>query len=146
MLERGDNKEVRAVYLKNVSNKQIRSSEYAWKTYQNMDENCSIFPLRGWRHSTRPLLSCYLELAILLLRIKKYVCLDLVFMSLKCFIRMFFFFLISLALHDQVATIQGLSGTGSLRLAAALIERYFNGAKVLISAPTWGTLPWLSWP
>lgn len=67
------------------------------------------------------------------------VCLDLVFMSLTCFIRMFFFFLISLALHDQVATIQGLSGTGSLRLAAALIERYFNGAKVLISAPTWGT-------
>lgn len=37
-----------------------------------------------------------------------------------------------------MATIQGLSGTGSLRLAAALIERYFPGAKVLISAPTWG--------
>ncbi|CAN6918788.1 unnamed protein product [Brassica oleracea] len=33
---------------------------------------------------------------------------------------------------------EGLSGTGSLRLAAALIERYFPGAKVLISAPTWG--------
>lgn len=41
-------------------------------------------------------------------------------------------------LWAQVATIQGLSGTGSLRLAAALIERYFPGAKVLISAPTWG--------
>ncbi|CAI9092636.1 OLC1v1027936C1 [Oldenlandia corymbosa var. corymbosa] len=38
----------------------------------------------------------------------------------------------------KVATIQGLSGTGSLRLAAALIERYFPGAKVLISSPTWG--------
>lgn len=40
---------------------------------------------------------------------------------------------------DQVATIQGLSGTGSLRIAAALIERYFPGSKVLISSPTWGT-------
>lgn len=38
----------------------------------------------------------------------------------------------------QVATIQGLSGTGSLRIAAALIERYFPGAKILISSPTWG--------
>ncbi|KVH90253.1 Aminotransferase, class I/classII [Cynara cardunculus var. scolymus] len=42
-------------------------------------------------------------------------------------------------IHEQrVATIQGLSGTGSLRIAAALIERYFPGAKVLISSPTWG--------
>ncbi|VVB10732.1 unnamed protein product [Arabis nemorensis] len=40
--------------------------------------------------------------------------------------------------EQKVATIQGLSGTGSLRLAAALIERYFPGAKVLISSPTWG--------
>ncbi|XP_062101263.1 aspartate aminotransferase P2, mitochondrial [Humulus lupulus] len=40
--------------------------------------------------------------------------------------------------EQRVATVQGLSGTGSLRLAAALIERYFPGAKVLISAPTWG--------
>ncbi|KAI4376186.1 hypothetical protein MLD38_013976 [Melastoma candidum] len=40
--------------------------------------------------------------------------------------------------QEKVATVQGLSGTGSLRLAAALIERYFPGAKVLISAPTWG--------
>ncbi|KAL9288834.1 Aspartate aminotransferase [Arabidopsis thaliana] len=39
---------------------------------------------------------------------------------------------------QRVATIQGLSGTGSLRLAAALIERYFPGAKVVISSPTWG--------
>lgn len=40
--------------------------------------------------------------------------------------------------QQRVATIQGLSGTGSLRLAAALIERYFPGAKVIISSPTWG--------
>ncbi|OVA12889.1 Aspartate/other aminotransferase [Macleaya cordata] len=40
--------------------------------------------------------------------------------------------------QGRVATVQGLSGTGSLRLAAALIERYFPGAKVLISSPTWG--------
>lgn len=46
--------------------------------------------------------------------------------------------LIYLFLTIQVATIQGLSGTGSLRLAAALIERYFPGAQVVISSPTWG--------
>ncbi|KAL0330578.1 UNVERIFIED_CONTAM: Aspartate aminotransferase, chloroplastic [Sesamum radiatum] len=40
--------------------------------------------------------------------------------------------------QQRVATVQGLSGTGSLRLAAALIERYFPGSKVLISSPTWG--------
>lgn len=38
----------------------------------------------------------------------------------------------------QVATVQGLSGTGSLRLGAAFIQRYFPGTKVLISSPTWG--------
>lgn len=38
----------------------------------------------------------------------------------------------------QVATVQGLSGTGSLRLAAAFIQRYFPDAKALISSPTWG--------
>ncbi|MCH81092.1 aspartate aminotransferase [Trifolium medium] len=40
--------------------------------------------------------------------------------------------------QQRVATVQGLSGTGSLRLGAALIQRYFPGAKVLISNPTWG--------
>ncbi|CAM8889750.1 unnamed protein product [Rhodiola kirilowii] len=40
--------------------------------------------------------------------------------------------------EQRVATVQGLSGTGSLRLAAAFIERYFPGAQILISAPTWG--------
>lgn len=45
-----------------------------------------------------------------------------------------------------MATIQGLSGTGSLRIAAALIERYFPGSKVLISSPTWGAyiLLWIN--
>ncbi|KAK9141518.1 hypothetical protein Syun_010918 [Stephania yunnanensis] len=40
--------------------------------------------------------------------------------------------------QGKVATIQGLSGTGSLRLAGAFIERYFPGAKVLLSSPSWG--------
>jgi len=40
--------------------------------------------------------------------------------------------------QGRVATVQGLSGTGSLRLAAAFIQRYFPGAQVLISSPTWG--------
>ncbi|KAM1223961.1 hypothetical protein ACFX13_043589 [Malus domestica] len=40
--------------------------------------------------------------------------------------------------QQRLATVQGLSGTGSLRLAGAFIERYFPGAKVLISSPTWG--------
>ncbi|KAK6912533.1 Aminotransferase, class I/classII, partial [Dillenia turbinata] len=40
--------------------------------------------------------------------------------------------------QGKVATVQGLSGTGSLRLATALIQRYFPGARVLISSPTWG--------
>lgn len=40
--------------------------------------------------------------------------------------------------QGRVATVQGLSGTGSLRLAAAFIQRYFPDAKALISSPTWG--------
>ncbi|KAH9571250.1 hypothetical protein CY35_02G085200 [Sphagnum magellanicum] len=40
--------------------------------------------------------------------------------------------------QQRVATVQGLSGTGSLRLGAAFIQRYFPGVKVLISSPTWG--------
>jgi len=109
-----------------------------------MDGTCSIFQLRGWQHSTRLLLSCYLELVILLLRNKEYVCIFCsscywnVFSWCSCFWANPF----TLALNHQVATIQGLSGTGSLRLAAALIERYFPGAKVVISSPTWGTLSW----
>eukprot|EP00249_Psilotum_nudum_P015386 c25299_g1_i1 orf=1145-2683(-) len=38
----------------------------------------------------------------------------------------------------RVATAQSLSGTGSLRLGAAFIQRYLPGTKVLISSPTWG--------
>lgn len=53
---------------------------------------------------------------------------DQILRKCVCFFGLFF----------QIATVQGLSGTGSLRLAAALIERYFPGAKVLISSPTWG--------
>eukprot|EP00252_Welwitschia_mirabilis_P010225 TRINITY_DN233_c0_g1_i2.p1 TRINITY_DN233_c0_g1~~TRINITY_DN233_c0_g1_i2.p1 ORF type:complete len:411 (+),score=100.02 TRINITY_DN233_c0_g1_i2:589-1821(+) len=40
--------------------------------------------------------------------------------------------------RGKVATVQSLSGTGSLRLAAAFIQRYFPGHKVLLSSPTWG--------
>ncbi|KAH7331029.1 hypothetical protein KP509_20G012700 [Ceratopteris richardii] len=40
--------------------------------------------------------------------------------------------------EGRIATVQGLSGTGSLRLAAAFIQRYLPGVKVLISSPTWG--------
>ncbi|KAG9456244.1 hypothetical protein H6P81_000752 [Aristolochia fimbriata] len=40
--------------------------------------------------------------------------------------------------EERVATVQSLSGTGSLRLAAAFIQRYFPDAKVLISSPSWG--------
>ncbi|KAI0511290.1 hypothetical protein KFK09_011915 [Dendrobium nobile] len=40
--------------------------------------------------------------------------------------------------QGRVATVQSLSGTGSLRLAAAFIQRYFPDAKVLISSPSWG--------
>ncbi|MFS7998714.1 putative aspartate transaminase [Helianthus anomalus] len=40
--------------------------------------------------------------------------------------------------NKEVANIQGLSGTGSLRVAVALIERYLPGAKVPMSSPTWG--------
>lgn len=40
--------------------------------------------------------------------------------------------------EKRLATVQSLSGTGSLRLAAAFIQRYLPGVKVLISSPTWG--------
>jgi aspartate aminotransferase len=42
--------------------------------------------------------------------------------------------------ENRVATIQGLSGTGSLRLGAAFIQRYFPGTTVYISNPTWGKI------
>eukprot|EP00271_Cylindrocystis_brebissonii_P009765 TRINITY_DN24_c0_g1_i1.p1 TRINITY_DN24_c0_g1~~TRINITY_DN24_c0_g1_i1.p1 ORF type:complete len:521 (-),score=112.77 TRINITY_DN24_c0_g1_i1:503-1945(-) len=40
--------------------------------------------------------------------------------------------------EKRVATVQGLSGTGSLRLGAAFIQRYMPNAKVYLSSPTWG--------
>ncbi|EPS60991.1 aspartate aminotransferase, partial [Genlisea aurea] len=40
--------------------------------------------------------------------------------------------------QQRVATVQGLSGTGSLRLGAVFIQRYFPGSTVLLSSPTWG--------
>ncbi|KAL8171116.1 LOW QUALITY PROTEIN: hypothetical protein V2J09_022920, partial [Rumex salicifolius] len=40
--------------------------------------------------------------------------------------------------QHKVASVQCCGGTGSLRLGAAFIERFFSGSKVLISSPTWG--------
>ena len=40
--------------------------------------------------------------------------------------------------EGRVATLQALSGTGSLRVAAAFIAAWLPGAQVLISEPTWG--------
>eukprot|EP00232_Nephroselmis_pyriformis_P003753 CAMPEP_0182913798 /NCGR_PEP_ID=MMETSP0034_2-20130328/38224_1 /TAXON_ID=156128 /ORGANISM="Nephroselmis pyriformis, Strain CCMP717" /LENGTH=459 /DNA_ID=CAMNT_0025050527 /DNA_START=29 /DNA_END=1408 /DNA_ORIENTATION=+ len=40
--------------------------------------------------------------------------------------------------EGRCATLQGLSGTGSLRVAAAFLGRYFPGKTVYISKPTWG--------
>lgn len=40
--------------------------------------------------------------------------------------------------EKRVATIQTLSGTGSLRVAAEFVAQFIKGAPVLISQPTWG--------
>jgi len=40
--------------------------------------------------------------------------------------------------EDRVATLQSLSGTGSLRVGAAFIGRFMPGTKVYLSNPTWG--------
>lgn len=40
--------------------------------------------------------------------------------------------------QNRVATVQGLSGTGSLRIGAAFLNRYRPNAKVFLSSPTWG--------
>ena len=42
------------------------------------------------------------------------------------------------ACQGRVATIQALSGTGSLRAAAAFLNRFCPGRVVYISDPTWG--------
>lgn len=40
--------------------------------------------------------------------------------------------------ENRVATIQSLSGTGSLRVGAAFIARFMPGTSVYLSNPTWG--------
>lgn len=41
--------------------------------------------------------------------------------------------------HQKVATVQSLSGTGALRLAAAFLKKYYApGASVFVPNPTWG--------
>ena len=40
--------------------------------------------------------------------------------------------------EGRVATLQSLSGTGSLRVGAAFIARFMKGRTVYISNPTWG--------
>lgn len=42
--------------------------------------------------------------------------------------------------QGRVATIQSLSGTGSLRIGAAFINRFFPGRTVYLSGPTWYVL------
>jgi len=39
---------------------------------------------------------------------------------------------------DRVATVQSLSGTGSLRVGAAFVAKFMPGAKVFLPSPTWG--------
>lgn len=41
--------------------------------------------------------------------------------------------------NGTVATVQTLSGTGALRLAAEFAKRFGPGRKVYVSSPTWGT-------
>lgn len=41
--------------------------------------------------------------------------------------------------ENRVATVQTLSGTGSLRIGAAFIGQFLKGKKVFCSVPTWGT-------
>jgi len=40
--------------------------------------------------------------------------------------------------EGRVATVQSLSGTGALRVAAAFIKKHFPGAAIYYSNPTWG--------
>jgi aspartate/tyrosine/aromatic aminotransferase len=40
--------------------------------------------------------------------------------------------------EKRVATVQSLSGTGALRIAAAFISRFMGKPLILISDPTWG--------
>jgi aspartate/tyrosine/aromatic aminotransferase len=40
--------------------------------------------------------------------------------------------------EKRIATVQSLSGTGSLRLGAEFVAQFLKGSAVLISKPTWG--------
>jgi aspartate aminotransferase len=40
--------------------------------------------------------------------------------------------------NNRVATVQSLSGTGSLRVGAAFVAKFMPGAKVFLPSPTWG--------
>jgi len=43
--------------------------------------------------------------------------------------------------EGRVASTQSISGTGALRIGAEFIQKFFKGAAVLISDPTWGNHP-----
>ena len=40
--------------------------------------------------------------------------------------------------QERVATLQALSGTGSLKVGAVFIEKFLPGTQVYLSNPTWG--------
>jgi len=40
--------------------------------------------------------------------------------------------------EGRIVSIQSLSGTGSLRVGAAFINKFLSGVKVYLSNPTWG--------
>ena len=40
--------------------------------------------------------------------------------------------------EKRYAAVQTISGTGAVRLGAEFLARFFRGAKVLVSRPTWG--------
>lgn len=42
--------------------------------------------------------------------------------------------------QKRYAAVQTISGTGAVRLGAEFLARFFKGAKVLVSRPTWGNV------
>lgn len=44
-----------------------------------------------------------------------------------------------LANKDRVTSVQAISGTGALRLAAEFVGKFMKGKPCYISNPTWGT-------
>jgi aspartate aminotransferase len=47
-------------------------------------------------------------------------------------------------MQNRVATLQALSGTGSLKVGAVFIEKFLPGTQVYLSNPTWGNHRWVS--